>query len=346
MFLFAAFAGIALASCTTDEEIFAPVNQGNEIEFVAANYVSQTRGGHGEATFSNENFAVYAWEEGTNKALMANVNVIQSGNSWKPESGTYYWPDNTFIDFTAISPSGNEAFTSVTRANDGSSSDIVVTFNDTYPNPTDVNLMFADTTKQKYVYPVNNTAPSAPAVPMLFRHLLAKLKVVVNQASVTPPAGIDSYVIKLTDLSFTGICDKGTLTVDNNYRTAAKGDNANTVWSSQEGSATWEIIKDTETELPYNTTENYYVMPQNITGAQKVVIEYDITTNFTSGTVTTSHKTRTIDLKDITTKVENWYTNKFITYTINISPADLAEITFTAEEEIWCEEVEGEENIK
>lgn len=359
MFLFAAFAGIALASCTTDEEIFAPVNQGNEIEFVAADYVHQTRGGHDETALESGSFGVYAWEYGTTyDALMDNVEIAKNGTTWKPTTGKYYWPDNTFVDFTAVYPYGNEAFTDVARVvtkdNTGevasSTADITVKFTRTYPNPADVNLMYADLVKQKYTYPTDATAASAPAVPMLFRHLLAKLNVVVDQTDITCEGGVASYEITLTKVAFTGLYNQGSLTVNAAYREAAKGDDANTIWEGQAGTATWNVFTGTQDlsgdSNKYASTATYYVMPQEIDGTQKLEIEYTITTTFTNGTVAESQKTRTIALNAIKTKVENWYTNKSITYTVNISPADLEEITFTAEEEIWCEEVEGEENIK
>ena len=356
MFLFAAFAGIALASCTTDEEIFAPVNQGNEIEFVAADYVHQTRGGHGQTALESGSFGVYAWEYGTDDDLMNNVEIAKNGNTWKPTTGKYYWPDNTFVDFTAVYPYDNEAFTGVKRVvteNDegevtSSTADITVEFNGTYPNPTDKNLMYADLVKQKYTYPTDATAASAPAVPMLFRHLLAKLNVVVDQTDIECEGGVRSYEITLTKVAFTGLYDQGSLTVDANYREAAKEDDANTIWEDPDGEATWNVFTGTQDlsgDNKYESTATYYVMPQNLDGNQKLEIGYTITTTFTNGTVATSPKTRTIALNAIDTTVENWYTNKSITYTVNISPAALAEITFTAEEEKWCEEDNGEANI-
>lgn len=356
MFLFAAFAGIALASCTTDEEIFAPVNQGNEIEFVAADYVHQTRGGHGETALESGSFGVYAWEYGTENALMTNVEIAKDGNTWKPTTGKYYWPDNTDVDFTAVYPYGNEAFTEVervvTKDNTGevtsSTADIKVKFNENYTNPTDVNLMYADLVKQKYEYPKNTDAANAPAVPMLFRHLLAKLNVVVDQTDIPCEGGVKSYEITLTKVAFTGLYDQGSLTVDATYREKAKGDDANTIWKDQAGEATWDVFtgrQDLSGDSKYASTATYYVMPQNIDGTQKLEIGYTITTTFTNGTVATSPKTRTIALNAINTTVANWYTNKSITYTVNISPAALAEITFSAEEENWCEDVDGEANI-
>lgn len=359
MFLFAAFAGIALASCTTDEEIFAPVNQGNEIEFVAADYVHQTRGGHEQTALESGSFGVYAWPYGTDDALMFNVEIAKNGTTWKPTGNNkYYWPDDTFVDFTAVYPYGNPAFTRVARVvtedNEGeliSTADITVEFNGTKSNPTNVNLMYADLVTQKHVYdPTDDPAASAEAVPMLFRHLLAKLNVVVDQTDIECEGGVKSYEITLTKVAFTGLYDQGSLTVDAAYREAAKGDNANTIWANQDGEATWEVFTG-EQDLSgnsnkYESNATYYVMPQKINGTQKLEIEYTITTTFTNGTVAESQKTRTIALNAIKTKVENWYTNKSITYTVNISPADLEEITFTAEEEIWCEEVKGEGNIK
>ena len=348
MFLFAAMASVALASCTTDESVFDAAKEQGKIEFVAANYVAQTRGGHGETTFSNEDFKVYAWEKGTNYALMDGVKMVKSGTAWATaNSKTYYWPNKKALEFTAVSPADND-YVSVARTDVGVST-LTFKFDDSYVNPTNVNLMYADQVEQTYDY----DATSNSEVALLFRHVLAKLKIVLAQKDPSPlENGVASYEVIVKDLSIEGIQNKGTLVVDETYMTAAKEDNANTIWSAPAGGATWTIFssqtKNLKKDGNYVSTaadwENYYVMPQAVNG-QVMKINYTVKTTFTSGTVATREYTRDVELKNIAA-VTNWYTNKYITYTINISPAALVPITFSVEEEVWCEDVEGEAPVQ
>ena len=383
MFLFAAMASVAFASCTTDESVFDAAKEQGKIEFVAANYVAQTRGGHdtnGYATFSNADFSVYSWEDGTNYDLMYNVGVTYADDACTV-SGTYYWPNKKAMDFTAVSPAaatGDDGVATVDRTSAGVST-ITFEFANANDNTNETNLMYADEVTQTYDYDATSAPNNDPKVALLFRHVLAKLKVVLTQKDPsTFEAGVKSYEVKVKSLKMSNIQECGKLVVDETYMNAAKTDNANTVWTLADNPVTteWTIHtnnegtslqknefdaegKLTKTAKNYESTAedfvNYYVMPQTITEddattgdveGQYITIEYDVVTTFTSGTVATRPYTRTIPLSKMKSDVANWYTNKYITYTINISPADLVPITFSVQEEHWCEEVKGSDNVE
>ena len=164
--------------------------------------------------------------------------------------------------------------------------------------------------------------------------------------------------MKKKGLVINNIYDKGSLTVDDTYVEKAKTDAANTVWTLPATPTTtaWTIYNgagqtpatsyslNSDFESTAQGFENYYVMPQAVSG-QTLTVTYDVVTTFTSGSVATRPYERTINLSNISA-VTNWYTNKYITYTINISPADLVPITFSAKEEKWCEEVNGSQDVK
>ena len=341
MFLFAAFAGVALASCTTDEEIFAPVNQGNEIEFVAANYVHQTRNEHDlNQTFSNADYSVWAWKTGTANAHMEDVTVTYN-NGANDVTGTYYWPDQA-LDFAAVSPASDDRI-EVSRT--GAATTITYTFKDVdgYRN-NQTNLMHADF-----------VTASKATVALGFRHALAKLNVVVKQtqdavnddsANDVNERDIENYQVIVNNLSIENFNCYGTYTVTSNDQNTA-----DKVWTSTSGDADWTII-NTPTSLvedtvkfadktfnaTYNTTG--FVMPQLLSDDVVVKIDYDIVTKFKSGATSTTSRNKFVKLNTIKNSsdvaIANWYTNKIITYTFTINPQyDLTPIEFSATEEEW-----------
>lgn len=340
MFLFAAFAGIALASCTTDEEIFAPVNQGNEIEFVAADYVHQTRAEHDlNLTFTNDNYSVWAWKTGTANAHMEDVTVTYN-NGANNVTGTYYWPDQA-LDFAAVSPASDDRI-KVSRT--GAATTITYTFDaDNGNNQT--NLMHADF-----------VTASKQTVALGFRHALAKLNVVVKQtqdaANDDPTKNvnerdIEKYQVIVNRLSIEDFDCYGTYTVTSNDQ-----NEADNVWTSTSNKdADWSIIssptslvKDTVNFADQTYRATYegtgFVMPQELSDDVVVNISYDIVTKFKSGATSTTSRTKSVKLNEIGNgsgaAITHWYTNKVITYTFTINPQyDLTPITFSATEEEW-----------
>ena len=378
--LTAAMVSVALASCVTDESLTDVGKQDGEIKFVAANYVAQTRGGHGAGAFSNDNFSVYAWEDKSTNTIMDAVRIDKQqvdGSFVTNDGKSYFWPNRVTLDFTAVSPAANvysdveRSYTAATNeAPEVESTTITFTFNEDNPNPTNVNLMYADYVSQTYDY---DDPSSNASVALLFRHVLAKLKVVLTQDDPEPHEnGVKSYEVKVKNLTISGIRNEGSLTVNNAYVDAAKGDENTTLWTSPAGNDTWTIYNNnagfslqtnsvdvqtgtlTKTPTNFDSTnngwENYYVMPQTmvkpnaqanpVVVGQVLSVTYDVITEFEEGTIATRTFTKTVDLKDITA-ITNWYANKFITYTINIQPANLTAITFTATEENWCTDHTG-----
>ena len=340
MFLFVAMAGVALASCTTDESVFDAADKGREIEFTAANYAVQTR-----AAYTNGNFSVWAWQNGKDVAHMENVSVSKD---CVVSGGPYYWP-NYALDFAATSPYGEKSIELVRR---GGSSTITFTFDNSDADKKDdnvTNLMFADFVESQYYdsdADISNGGGQSitgttygKTVAIMFRHVLAKLNVAVNQVDPTPIAdGIDSYVVKVNSLSLDGILCEGSLeVVEGTYDPAGYN-----IWTPKAGSATktWNVLTSS-TALPYVTNyghadHNYLVMPQAIPDAAKLNINFTVTTTFDNETTSEETYAKSVQLNTIKNggnTITNWYANKNITYTINITPADLTPISFTVQEE-------------
>ena len=335
MFFFAAIASVALASCTNDETTFEGVKNGREMTFVAADYVHQTRAEHDlNQAFSNADYQVWAWVDGTDDAHISALEVAADGTY----TGKYYWPDEA-LDFAAISPA-NDPRIAVSRASGATT--VTYTFDATNGND-QTNLMHADF--------VDAQTKSTPSVALGFRHALAKLNVVVKQTQ-TPDGGtpdgtsdVAGYQVLVNKLSIDNFHTQGKYVVTDNAQN--KADN---VWTGTSTPASWNIITsatslvtditsfaDNVFNATYNTTG--YVMPQALSNDVKVNIDFDIVTVFKSGATSTINRTASVVLNTITNgtdAIANWYTNKNITYTFIINPKyELTPITFTATEEEW-----------
>lgn len=338
MFLFAAMASVAFASCTTDESVFEAVNKDGEIKFVAANYAAQTRAEHDvDVAFSNDDYSVWAWKTGTAETHMAMADVQVLKTNEIQGGGTYYWPNDYGLDFAAVSPYDDERIELVRT---GGNTTITFTF-DGSSKQTDntTNLMFADKEYYKYDYSAGGDQPVA----LKFRHVLAKLKAVVKQAApATAVTGVTGYEIKVNSLKMVNIKSEGSLTIDLDETNVGKTDKTWEDATTPTTTDTWTIVNTTTSiksdDYEYNT--DFYVMPQVIGDATKLVFDYDVVTTFAGGGTSTKNKTGEVLVKDIfkdgVNKLSAWYTNKVVTYTINIQPLEsFAPIKFEANEEQW-----------
>ena len=333
MFLFAAMASVAFASCTTDESVFDAAKEQGKIEFVAANYAAQTRGEHDSLAFTNADYTVWAWENGEDVEHMDSVKVTAPSTV----TGTYYWP-NFALDFAATTPYGDPR---IVLNRTGGKSTITFTFDATDNKEHVTNLMFADFVEsQSYDSDLNQ---GNKVVALKFRHVLSRLNVIVKQVNPDSIDGIDSYNVTVNSLSFDGFLNEGSLTIAED--TAANYKTNNYIWAPATPAVTdnWSIIatdKDIE-EAAFATgydhgDENYFVMPQEIPATAKLNITYTVTTRFTNRTSSKETYTKSVALNAITdgrNPITKWFTNKNVTYTINITPADLEPISFTVAEE-------------
>lgn len=101
-----AVAGLALASCSSDETIASQAtSQANEISFRAFNN-GMTRAADAHFNVANDQFKVTAFPQGTTStAYFSNVIFkTADGNTFTSTGGKYYWPSSTNLDFYAWAP--------------------------------------------------------------------------------------------------------------------------------------------------------------------------------------------------------------------------------------------------
>ena len=368
MFLFAALASVAFASCTTDEKVFDGTDESNEIRFTAAQYSAQSRAEHDAGAAFTQEIKIWSWYNG------ANTEVIP-GKKYTPSTGfedelKYYWPVNgDGLDFVSV-PTGMLGYLDGDPVRDAAGNTTLTFSLDKDDNYHSDNLMTTEVVKDKTKADGN--------VALLFRHLFSKIKVNVSQVARTESGKNARWTVTLKSLKFIGLHDKGTVTIKDTW-TAADGNNEdaensseNCAWTSTQAQAAnatdasrvWEIfsgkhklytdpsnLDDPEQEgavANYVYDGDYYMLPQLLTaGVQKVVISYDVTTDYLGNTTqpdtTVEHNNVTFNLSEA--GVAQWYMNKIITYNIKINPTEpVNQITFTVNEELWGEG-EGSEDI-
>lgn len=101
-----AVAGLALASCSSDETIASQAtSQANEISFRAFNN-GMTRAVDAHFNVANDQFKVTAFPQGTTStAYFSNVIFkTADGSTFTSTGGKYYWPSSTYLDFYAWAP--------------------------------------------------------------------------------------------------------------------------------------------------------------------------------------------------------------------------------------------------
>lgn len=345
-FFFAALATIALASCTNDESVFEGIAQGDEINFEVAKYTPQTRADEHEtgAAFT-ENVTIWSWYDGNSTEVIPgdiyapNNNAFTTGNK-------YYWPvDDKSLDFVAVPTSlvGTDYFTRPTRTSNGETKLTFELDGNTYYHTT--NLM---TTQ---VLTGNRTERS---VALLFRHLLANLKINVKQKE---RANADArWNVTVNSITLNGLHNKGTVVIDDAW--TAANDGTDCAWDEtvlEQGNSTWNVTSAQDWSLyndtnpattvlaadaaakNYSSSETFYILPQNLVN-QTITIKYTIVTDYLGNPTqpnTVETYTKTFNLAGIS-NIYAWYMNKVITYNISIDPSEtLTPIRFDVNEEVW-----------
>ena len=339
-FFFAALATIALASCTTDESVFEGIAQGDEINFAVAKYTPQTRAEHDEGVAFTENVTIWSWYNGSNTPVI-NADEYNPTTGQFDDNRKYYWPVNgQELDFVSVpTEMANKYLTTVERSSDG---ETTLTFD---VNGTDYhgdNLM---TTQ------VLTGDREDGSVALLFRHLFAKLYVNVNQSETSNTDA--AWTVTLNKVTLNNLRKQGKVVINQDWTAAnEKGQNADHSWDSttEDGEDSW-IVTSTDKDLTdgaHSSTETYYILPQPLTAdEQTITIEYTVETDYlgnpTQPNTVETYK-RTFSLSEVT-NISAWNMNKVIIYNISINPEEtLEQITFTANEEVWSDNINGDDN--
>lgn len=337
IFLFAAIAGLMFASCTNDEQMFDEAKKGNEIRFTVAPQTAQTRGEHDFDVPYTGKVKIWAWEEGADQAIIAG-DVYDASNKTFESGDIYYYPVNgSKVDFVAVTvetigtDAANSYFTAPNRTTDGKT-----TMN--FSTPAGILNHATDAMTTELV------SQNSGTVPMILRHLMAKLNIRVQQTGRINAA--TQCLVTLNDLQIRKAHINGEVAIDQDWKAVNDGNDC--MWDATDGDGTWDVVT---TDYPlcanidpaygdvtnFETATSKFVLPQDLSNGQQLYIKYTVQTKYLNGQPTVEEVfERTIDLKDISASIQHWAMNKNITYIITINPLeDSHKITFDFDVEEW-----------
>ena len=336
-FFFAALATIALASCTTDESVFEGIAQGDEINFAVAKYTPQTRAEHDTTNVAfNDEITIWSWYNGSDTKVIEKD--VYKGTGFV-NGNVYYWPVNDqALDFVAFPTAmASKYLESITRTNDGETT-LTFSLNTTYYHGD--NLMTTEVIK--------NYNRANKTVPLLFRHLFAKLNVKVSQS--VKESNQAKWTVTLNEVTLNNLRKEGNVEIDNSWNASNNGNDRAWDETTANGGDSWTVTSTNKnlTDDAYASTETYYILPQPLyDDEQTITIKYTVETDYKGNDTqpnTVETYTRTFDLAEVA-NITAWNMNKVITYNIVINPTETLEpIKFTAYEEAWSDNIDGDDN--
>lgn len=324
-FTIAALAIVSLAACTKSELVDQTPAQ--EITY-------QTLTTKAAQPFDVANkFTTYAvfleegknWDDDKGSATEyiwdAKITYVPADNCWKNETTTYYWPKQGSLTFFAWSDNTDKCNIPEGASIDCDKNTGIVVNSYSLGSNTNYDLLVADIAKDQTM----NTAKVSvwkKGVPTVFRH--AQSDLVFRVLTDKDYSGVTFTVksIKLTGVGVSGSFDqhsgpKGIWTVTSTG-------NLNVFTNGAEG----KVDGVTPKILTPVAADHHIVIPQAIPDDAKLVIEYDVETNY--GVPATVHVTAEKVLKDIYTA--DWEFGK--KYTLDIT-LGLDEILWAPSVEDW-----------
>ena len=306
---------LLLAACTRN----VPTTPPSELSFQVASYL--TRGPITGSIFPiDESFGAYAWADGTLSGyFMENerISFVEEQGLWKPSS-TYYWPKQGTVDFVCYYPYGMNGID--ISANNLRYTDIDV-------STTQDDIMYAD----KAV----GFNSRSDAVPVVFRHALALLKVDVclsynhkEEADGT----ITDWAVTLNSASLSGLYGKGNCDLVIADKTATgtvqwarpTDENGFCVWTN-DGSqySTPNLIPESGSQLATDSWTNVvpevFVLPQALLSNQQTV-NLNITVSTVRNGVPFLRETINVSAPLYSEPIQAWQMNQALEYRIKISP--------------------------
>ena len=336
-FLFAAIAGLTFAGCTNDEQMFDDAMIGKEIRFAVAPQTAQTRAEHDIDVAYTGKVKIWAWEAGTANAIIDGV-VYDAANKTFDSGDIYYYPVNGHnVDFVAVpvetigTDAANSYFNAPVRTAAGKT-----TMN--FSTPVGILNHATDAMTTELV------SQNSGTVPMILRHIMAKLNIRVQQTGRTNAA--TQCLVTLNDLQVRNAHIDGSVTLDQDW-TAVNG-GTDCMWNATSGNGTWDVVTadhdlcaDIDPALGgvtnFETATSKFVLPQDLANGQELYIKYTVLTEYLNDQpAVTEVFEKTIELKDIAVSIQHWAMNKNITYIININPLEENQkITFDFDVEEW-----------
>ena len=374
-FLLAAFAGILLAGCTSDEQTeVATSRTDNPIVFNSPIVNAQTRAVAGEQPVNgkystSEKFRVYAvqhigdfhgWNADGTQLYLNNLEVSYKDDNggWAP-SDPVYWPktENAKLTFAAYSPSEASEFHPIYKG-DGLS---LTGFTPQSNVADQYDLMYSSrsynrTASRNELTPgTGHTTNSYNGVDILFHHALSSINFKAKTAAIYP-----NTVIKIQRI-----------TINNAYTTADFKENitnedvANDNFASDPSWSNFQtprnyVVFEGETDALSTDATNLLgspalLIPQKMNGRDESSAgqEIKVTVNYTikvgegtavaqTGVVSFKNGNNGGYFKDGANKIEAWEMGKRYTYTISFGLNNI--IYFSPEVDEW-KNINAEDNI-
>lgn len=352
--LFAAFAVVAMASCTKNEVSQSTVTK--EITFATPVLARHTKSQEITTTTypTTASFNVYAWYNTGNafdaehaSAYMTNVKVSHDGDindatpgtggAWVP-ADKYYWPKQGVLTFDAYSPNELSGDVDATAAAGITVTNHVVST--TLASQQD--FLYATRAKNK-TSSTDGTNATYDGVDIAFNHALA----VVKFTAKTNADYHETTTIRIKEINIQSINNQGTFEQKENITPTPTP-----TWSAQTGSEKYVALTaadyENSVEITSSSTDiagcsTVIVLPQDLTAdKQKLHIEYYLKTNATGA----QPLLQTADLyfHHASALADNnkWAMGKRYTYNIVIG---LDEIYFAPSVANWSDVAVGDINV-
>ena len=301
MFLFAALAVVAMASCTKNELKVSSAGSEAEISFqpVVANATKATYLTTANMKYKCASFGVFAWYGEPNLATsgsaatpyMDNVTVehsdaigddTQGNGAWAPVSH-YYWPKNGTLSFDAYAPASAHAKTPGVGTGEVTSTAAngLKIENYTVAELANQYDLLYSTRSQDKTKSTDGTNTTYDGVDIKFNHALAAIEVTAKTDNDYNGA------IKLTKITIQNAYSKGTFN-QNMTSATAEGTPA---WSNPGTEVSYELFKNDSgveltqtalTSITSNPISNAILLPQsfvhtpNTTNTVSIKVEYTI----------------------------------------------------------------------
>ena len=242
---FALCAVAALASCSKEEVV--SYDKGEVIGF-ANPFVNKSTRAAIDPSYSGDGTITgfKVWGTANDVAIYAGDDVAQSSGVWTCANPVNYWIEDTQYKFAAVANA---------KTVDCNSTDFPVTATFDATAAANVDLVYAPIVSQ-----TGHAAGSNTAVPLVFNHLLSKVKFTVNVAD----ASADNYSFVVRDITVKG-AHTGTVTL------------ATGVWSSLGEDTAYTdfdiVVGDTDDDV--ECAQELLLIPDEISISFEVDIKYN-----------------------------------------------------------------------
>ena len=271
-----------------------------------------------------ETFSTYAWAEGTvGEYFMENVTIEYktSENLWKAQSGTYYWPKNSTVDFISYYPTG---LAGITVAKDK------ITYAGIDVDTLQQDIMYADKaagfSDNKDL--VDDSVSGFTGVPTIFRHALAKVnfKVALTYKHKEEADGtVTDWKVTVNSAKLSGIYTKGgcVLKLASTPTLGVIGweKPAGNVWTP-EGSAidiNGSLSGNIDAGTLYQAVDTLYVLPQALAADQQKVT-LNVTVETTRNGAAFLNETFDVSANIRLDAIPAWEMNHVYTYILRFAP--------------------------